>query len=343
VTAADPNALLLERMSARFVAESPAMQAVRSAMAEVAEGDGPLLLEGEPGVGKEYLARLIHLQSRRAGNVFETLLPPALPIDLAADELLGLQARKLRLAARGTLLLKEVWRLPLQIQERIAHSLGLDSDAPGTPIEVYDVRLMISSRVELEDASQEGLLSSPVVSTGASPWRSLRRILVPPLRRRPTDLPRLVEVLGAEIARALSREPLVLPPRTLDRFLRYAWPGNLSELRAVLFRLATTLPGPTVEEQHLDGLLPQVNDEIPIDRFGLEDLVRAKLRSFLDRIRGYHVEDLHSQVLGQVERPLLELILEHTRGNQLQAARLLGINRNTLRKRIQALGIRINR
>jgi DNA-binding NtrC family response regulator len=344
----DPSRDLRERLSAQFVAESAAMQSVRTAVAEAAESDGPLLIEGEAGVGKEYIARLVHSRGRRAHCPFETLLSPSLPLDFASEHLLGLQARKLRFAARGTLLLKDVWRFPPVVQSNLAQAIGMQSAGDRTPIEVFDVRLMMSSRVELESASRDGLVLQPPASGTAasgdpSPWLHVRRIAVPPLRRRPADIPRLAELVGQEIARVLGREPLQFSPRILDRFVRYPWPGNLSELKAVVYRLVSSVSGPSLEEPHLEGLLPQVEDEIPIGRFGLEDLVRAKLRSFLDRIRGYHVEDLHSQILGQVERPLIELALEHTRGNQLQAARVLGINRNTLRKRIMALGIRVPR
>ena len=171
----------------------------------------------------------------------------------------------------------------------------------------------------------------------------MQRISLPPLRRRPADIPILVDLFSVEHAAEMERPQLHFATPVIDRFTGYTWPGNVSELKSVIYRLYTTVSAETVEESHLSGLVPQVEDELPLSRFGLEDLVRAKLRTFLSRIKGYHVEDLHAQVISQVERPLVELVLEQTRGNQLQAAKVLGINRNTLRKKIRTLGIRLPR
>ncbi len=330
-------------LAKRLVSESPAMQPVVEAIERTAENDSPVLLEGEQGVGKEFVARLIHLNSYRKDNAFETLLPPALPADLAAEELFGVQARKLRQASGGTLLLKEVWRFPSAVQRQLAEALAWDTERDQTPIAVHDVWLMMSSRVALEDATREGLLAPPLANWPRAGWKNVQRISVPPLRRRPADIPVLIELFNEEHAQEMDHDPLIFPPQVIDRIAGYAWPGNVSELKSVIYRLHTSLRTPHVEESHLSGLVPQVEDELPLSRFGLEDLVRAKLRTFLSRIKGYHVEDLHAQVISQVERPLVELVLEQTKGNQLQAAKVLGINRNTLRKKIRNLGIRLPR
>ncbi len=331
------------QLAKKLVSASPAMASVVEALEKASNSDSPVLLEGEQGVGKEFVARLIHLSSYRRENAFETLLPPALPAQMAAEELFGVQARKLRQAAGGTLLLKEVWRFPSAVQRRLAEALALDTSRDQTPIAVHDVWLMMSSRVALEDASREGLLAPPLANWPKAGWKNVQRIHIPPLRRRPADIPRLVELFNLEHAEEMDRPPLSFPGQIIDRFAGYSWPGNVSELKSVIYRLHATHQGSEVEESHLAGLLPQVEDELPLSRFGLEDLVRAKLRTFLARIRGYHVEDLHAQVLSQVERPLMELVLEQTSGNQLQAAKVLGINRNTLRKKIRNLGIRLPR
>ncbi len=331
----------IERIARQLVAESSAMGDVRAAIAEAAQSDIPVLLEGEAGVGKEFVARLIHLRSLRRQRAFETMTPPSLPADLAAETLFGVQARTLRQAAGGTLLLKDVWRFPAAVQRRFAQVLAQEHHGDHTPLEVHDVWLMMSSRVALEDATREGLLAPDLTTPPASPWRHLRRIHLPPLRRRPADIPLLAEMLSREHAQELGRDPLRFDPKAMDRLTAHAWPGNVSELKSVVYRLFRAVDNGRVEEHHLAGLVATVEDQVPLAQFGLEDLVRAKLRTFLGRIRGYHVEDLHAQVMSQVERPLLELVLEQTRGNQLQAARILGINRNTLRKKIRALGIRL--
>lgn len=319
------------------------MVPVLDAIGKAVDNDTPVLLEGEQGVGKEFVARLIHHGSHRRQKAFETLLPPALPAALAAEELFGVQARKLRQASGGTLLLKEVWRFPNAVQRRLAEALGTETARDQTPLVVHDVWLMMSSRVALEDASREGLMAPPLAERPLSAWHRVQRISLPPLRRRPADIPVLIEVFNREHASETRRAPLCFTPQVIDRLIGYSWPGNVSELKGVIYRLYSTVHSTQVDESHLTGVVPQVEDELPLSRFGLEDLVRAKLRTFLGRIKGYHVEDLHAQVIGQVERPLVELVLEQTRGNQLQAAKVLGINRNTLRKKIRALGIRFPR
>jgi len=333
----------VHHLAERLVAKSPAMVPVVEAIENTAGNDAPVLLEGEQGVGKEFVARLIHLSSYRGDQAFETLLPPALPAALAAEELFGVQARKLQQASGGTLLLKEVWRFPTAVQRHLADALAWDTTGDQTPIAVHDVWLMMSSRVALEDATREGLLAPPLANWPRATWQNVQRITLPPLRRRPADIPLLVDLFNEEHAQEMEHDPLVFPPQVIDRFTGYTWPGNVSELKSVIYRLHTTLRARHVEESHLTGLVPQVEDELPLSRFGLEDLVRAKLRTFLSRIKGYHVEDLHAQVISQVERPLVELVLEQTKGNQLQAAKVLGINRNTLRKKIRNLGIRMPR
>jgi two-component system nitrogen regulation response regulator GlnG len=126
----------------------------------------------------------------------------------------------------------------------------------------------------------------------------------------------------------------------MDRLTGYGWPGNVSELKSVIRQLVVRGGDGRIREHHLQGLLPSVDEELPLERHSLEELVRAKLKGFLNRIRGYRIEGLHAEVMARVERPLIELVLEQTRGNQLQAAKILGMNRNTLRKKIRAHGIR---
>jgi len=337
----DSSVSAAQRLREALVAESRAMREVSEAIDDLSTTDAPVLIEGEPGTGKEFVARLIHLQSPRGRHGFGVLLPPALPAGLATDAIMEAQPRILRHASGGTLLLKEAWQLPAAAQHQIAQTLAQDLGADRTPIEVHDVRLMMSSRIPFEQASQRGLLLPPLQGLPAGSWMRLRRLHVPPLRRRPADIPLLAMALAREHASQMGRTAPTFSEKAMDRLIAHPWPGNLAELKRVVFHLVSHATTGHVEESHLAGLISAVEDEVPLARFGLEDLVRAKLRTFLGRIRGYHVEDLHAQVLGQVERPLLELVLEQTGGNQLQAAQILGINRNTLRKKIRALGVRL--
>ena len=123
--------------------------------------------------------------------------------------------------------------------------------------------------------------------------------------------------------------------------MNYAWPGNVRELENTLLRAAVLSPGPVLTPDDLS--LPSVGHPLPADLTDLsfEETVRRKLETFLQQTSLLESGDLHARIISQVEKPLIELVLEHTRSNQLKAAELLGINRNTLRKKMTDLKISI--
>src|SRR5262249_28635846 len=126
----------------------------------------------------------------------------------------------------------------------------------------------------------------------------------------------------------------------IDRLVRYPWPGNVAQLKDVCRRLLLRTRHSVIEASEMDGILPQLDDRVPLESMPFEEMVRSKLRGFLARNKNVSIEGLYEEVIARVERPLIELVLEQTEGNQINAARMLGLNRNTLRKKI--VGLRIS-
>src|SRR5262249_12425751 len=126
-----------------------------------------------------------------------------------------------------------------------------------------------------------------------------------------------------------------LADSALDRMARYPWPGNVAELKDVARRLVLNWKRKEpIDAPAVEGVLPRVAERIPLEDMSFEELVRSKLKGFLRRVDGYPVENLYDDVIARVERPLLALVMEHAQGNQLRAAEILGLNRNTLRKKL---------
>ena len=124
-------------------------------------------------------------------------------------------------------------------------------------------------------------------------------------------------------------------PTTRRLLQKYRWPGNVRELENILKRAIVLSPGPTLDRDVIAPFLEGSFEGVDVDELSLEDIIRKKLSVFLTQCQDYELEDLYETIISRVERPLLELVLEKTRWNQIRAARALGINRNTLRKKIQ--------
>lgn len=321
-----------------LAAQSPAMIPVVEAIQKAALSELPVLLEGEAGTGKEFLARYIHYTGKRQKSPFTTLRVTSMPPELVERELYGHKTGGLRKVQGGTLLLKELWALPRAPQKRLARMMNGCSPQSETLWETFDVRVMTTSSMELKDASSEVMLESSLFDA-----LSHFHVKIPPLRRRPADIPILTEYFVRQFCAESGQRRPSLDPRVMDRLSQHSWPGNISELKSVVRQLLMRAEDNRIKESGLNGLLPAVDDELPLDRYPLEELIRAKLKGFLNRIKGYRIEGLHAEVIARVERPLLELVLAQTEGNQLQAAKILGMNRNTLRKKIKQHNIRLFR
>jgi two-component system, NtrC family, nitrogen regulation response regulator GlnG len=230
---------------------------------------------------------------------------------------------KLRRASGGTLLVKDVAHVGRGPQLQIMRLLQPEGE--GVP----DVRVLGSTGVDLALAVEAGLLDAEIYHRlGAL------RIAIPPLRGRPDDVPVFAEHFLFESQKELGREPLRFAPRALDKMKLYSWPGNVAELRDVVRRLSMRARHEVIDLGDVEAVLPPLQEKVPLEQMSFEDMVRSKLRALLQRMEGYPIKDLYEEVIGRVERPLIEEVLVRTGGNQVRAAEMLGLNRNTLRKKI---------
>jgi len=325
-----------------LVAESAAMRAVLAAVERHAETDGAVLICGEHGTGRELVARVLHLRSARRAGRFVAVRPTfegpdvAIATDEAGDERCR---RALRAAQGGTLLVKDVCDVPAAGQRTLRRAIRTPVPVererrPDSSSEVWDVRVVGSADLDLERAVQAKILSRELYDQ-----MSERRIDVPPLRDRGGDIPTLLERWVRHYADEVGRGKLTVSTRAHERLVKYPWPGNVAELKNIARRLVVNAQGSRVEAGDVDQVLPTVAERVPLEELSFEEMVKSKLSGFLERMDGYPVHDLYEKVLERVERPLFELVLAKTGGNQVKAAEILGLNRNTLRKKLESFGV----
>jgi two-component system nitrogen regulation response regulator GlnG len=325
-----------------LVGESPAMRAAIEAAEEAALSDTGVLIEGEAGSGRELIARAIHYASERRDGEFVTFKAAATPSDLIDGELVGGRGGKggghLRRAVGGTLLVKDIVEVPRGPQKKLARivrkprkNAGKEDTQVG---DALDVRFIAATDVDPDVAVESGLLDKELYERLGA-----RKIEVPPLRKRVEDIPPLTWAFMKQFAEELHRAKVDMASRAIDRLIRYPWPGNVAQLKDVCRRVLLRTRRSLIEGHDFDGILPELDDRVPLETMPFEEMVRSKLRGFLARNKGHTIEGLYDEVIARVERPLIELVLEQTEGNQLHAARILGLNRNTLRKKI--VGLRI--
>lgn len=329
-----------------IVGGSPAMQPIFKAVGKVAGTDLTVLLRGESGTGKELIARAIHENSRRKGRPFVPVNCAAIPRELLESELFGHErgaftgavvARRGRFeqADGGTVFLDEVGDMDLSLQtkllrvlqERRIERLGGEGSVG------VDVRIVAATNQDLEKSVttrsfREDLFYRLNVVT----------IHLPPLRDRREDIPALVTHFLAAFAREQQATSKVFSPEALDLTATYRWPGNVRELENVVKRAAALTPTSLILPDQLPDVIRK-RAEVEDAARGVETFPVEWMRRELARLGETCDGQLHAHFVARVERPLLALVLRRTGGNQLKAAELLGINRNTLRKRIKELGV----
>jgi two-component system nitrogen regulation response regulator GlnG len=320
-----------------LVAESPAMKVVAAAVERFADADTPVVICGEHGTGRELVARVLHQRGPRKGGRFVAVRPTFEGSDVpqvAGDDACDRAKRALRAAAGGTLLVKDVSDLSAASQKTLRRAIR-DRRGDREPSgEVHDVRVVATADPDLERAVDAAIVSRELYDTFVP-----GRIEVPPLRDRGDDLPILFERWVAHYGAEIGRGRITIASRAHARLASYPWPGNVGELKSIARRIVVRVPRARIEAGDLDEVLPVVASRVPLEDLAFEDMVKAKLAGLLARIDGYPVHDLHEKVIARVERPLFDLVLAHTGGNQLKAAEILGLNRNTLRKKLAELGM----
>jgi len=318
-----------------LVAESKSMRAVADLVAQYADGDAPVLITGEHGTGRELVARVLHQRGPRGSGRFVAVRPTFEGSDVpavAGDDACERAKRALRAAAGGTLLVKDVSDLSAPSQKTLKRAIR-DRREPAAA-EPHDVQVVATADIDVDHA-----VDAQIVSRDFYDLFAPRRIEVPPLRDRVEDLPTLFERWIKHYSAEVDRTKPTVSSRAHERLATYPWPGNVAELKSIARRLLVRVSRSRIEAGDVDEVLPVVATRVPLEDLAFEEMVKAKLAGLLARIDGYPVHDLYEKVLARVERPLFDLVLAHTGGNQLKAAEILGLNRNTLRKKLAELGM----
>ncbi len=328
-----------------LVGRSDEMQEVYKAIGRVAATDAQVLILGESGTGKELVARAIYQHGPRRDRPFLAINCGAIPENLIESELFGHEKGaftgadrkrigKFEQSTGGTLFLDEVGEMPLLAQVKLLRVLQDQTfeRVGGTETVRTNVRLIAATNADLEKQVSLGKFRSDLFFrlNGFS-------LKLPPLRDRGDDLELLTDHILRQYSRELQKPVPTVSPDTRSLLKNYPWPGNVRELQSVLKRGILQMSGSVLLPENLaiskpSAVMPtalpaaDVKSGFHFDQFITERLETAS-------------KDLYAECLAQMERRLLSRVLQQTAGNQLKAAELLGITRGSLRHKLRALGI----
>ncbi|HEY5658883.1 MAG TPA: sigma-54 dependent transcriptional regulator [Myxococcota bacterium] len=326
----------------RLVGSSPALLEIFKTIGRLAASDVPVLITGESGTGKELVARAIHAASPRADAPFVAVNTAAIPRELLESELFGhergaftgavaTRVGRFREAAGGTLFLDEIGDMSMDLQAKILRVLqdGQVTPVGGSAAESADVRILAATHRDLDTAIAAGAFREDLL------YRlRVVPIHIPPLRARRDDIAVLARHFVTRYAPQLAGAPRALTDAALERLRRHDWPGNVRELENAVKHALVLSASELLSDEDFAFLESRAGAP---EQKSLADLIRNEATRSLERGDG----EAYRHIIERVERPLLEAALAYTEGNQIRAAALLGINRNTLRKKIAQLGIRL--
>jgi two-component system nitrogen regulation response regulator GlnG len=339
-----------------LIGRSAAMQDIYRAIARLMGTDLSVLITGESGTGKELVARALHDFGKRRSGPFVAINMAAIPRELIESELFGHErgaftgattrsAGRFEQAKGGTLFLDEIGDMPFEAQTRLLRVLqeGEYTAVGGRAPIRADSRIVAATHRDLSQLIRQGIFREDLF------YRlNVAPIRIPPLRERTADIPALVRHFVAQAARE-GLPVKVLDEAAMERLRRHRWPGNVRELENMVRRLAALYSqeviGVEVVETELATAPPPApaSAEAVADE-GLGAAVERHINEYFVAHKGaMPAAGLYDRILREIERPLIIATLVATRGNQIKAAHVLGLNRNTLRKKIRELDIPVVR
>jgi two-component system, NtrC family, nitrogen regulation response regulator GlnG len=341
-----------------LIGRSPAMQEIYRIIARLTTTDLTVMINGESGAGKELVARALHDYGRRRTGPFVAINMAAIPRELIESELFGHErgaftgatnrhVGRFEQAAGGTLFLDEIGDMPPEAQTRLLRVLqeGEYTTVGGRQPIRANARIVAATHRDLRALIRSGQFREDLF------YRlNVVPIRLPPLRERPDDIP----VLAQHFLNKAQSEGLpakTIDPAAMAMLSAYRWPGNVRELENLIRRLAALVPQPIITEAILAQELADyaiAEEPAPIaindDPDSMATVVERHIARLLAALRESGEEGvLYERALAELERPLIRMTLAETRGNQIRAAALLGLNRNTLRKKIREHGIGVQR
>jgi two-component system, NtrC family, nitrogen regulation response regulator GlnG len=341
-----------------LIGRSMAMQDIYRIIARLTTADLTVMVNGESGTGKELVARALHDYGRRRGGPFVAINMAAIPRELIESELFGHERGaftgatnrnqgRFEQASGGTLFLDEIGDMPPEAQTRLLRVLqeGEFTTVGGRQPVKANVRIVAATHRDLRQAIRAGTFREDLF------YRlNVVPIRLPPLRERSEDIPILARHF-LEKAQQNGLPAKTLSDEAMERLQAHRWPGNVRELENLMRRLAALYPQETITAEVITAELaenvmsgdstaaPAASEQEP-----LVQAVERHIRQFLAASRdGMPMRDIYDRVIAEVERPLIQMTLASTKGNQIKAAAMLGLNRNTLRKKIRDLEIPVVR
>jgi two-component system nitrogen regulation response regulator GlnG len=350
----EPLLLPAEENPDRIIGRSAVIQKMCKAIGRIAPQDVNVLIRGESGTGKELVARALYHHSARAEHPFLAINCAAIPETLLESELFGHEqgtftgATKRRIGKfeqcnQGTLFLDEIGDMPLALQAKMLRILQEQrfERLGGNQVIETQVRIVAATNQNLEKLVEEGRFRKDLY------YRlNVVTIQVPPLREHVEDVPELAHYFLFRYARELSLDLRGFAPEAIELLQAYPWPGNVRELQSAIKQAMLHATGKVV----LPAFLPEAvrgagaaGPGVPPARAGESEGADFDFHALLDSLFRGKESNLHARVIETVERVLLARALRETSGHQTRASELLGLNRATLRHKLRALGLSIDK
>jgi two-component system nitrogen regulation response regulator GlnG len=328
-----------------IIGRAPAMQEVYKLIGRVVTNDATVLLSGESGTGKELVARAIHFKSARWRSPFVAVNCSAIPQGLLESELFGHErgsftgaterrAGKFEMADGGTIFLDEIGDLPVELQPKLLRVLQEREFNRVGSVETLKLkaRVIAATNQDLETLVAQRKFREDL-------YFRLRVIPIqmPALRERREDIAELANYFVGKASQEMGARANTLSPEARAKLENSQWPGNVRELENAVMRAALLAPGTTIRAEDIELTRPGAVGGAGIlhpDDAPLGDIIAGRIAGWFDSPGGEEPRDLYHRLVAEIERPLVELALKRAGGNQVRAARMLGLNRNTLRKKI---------
>jgi len=341
------KSLIRKKSSDLIIGSSKIMQEMYRVIGRLSQNDLTVTIYGESGTGKELVAKALHMFGKRTDNPFIPVNMAAIPKDLIESELFGHEKGsftgayqksdgKFKQAEKGTLFLDEIGDMPLDAQTRLLRVLqeGEYTSVGGKERIKVDVRIITATNKDLKKLIDLGVFREDLY------YRlNVVPIDTPPLRDRIEDIPELIEHF------LIKTEKSGLPGKKIDNdaiesMKFYKWPGNVRELENFILRVSALYSEDILNKEIIEAELERLEDDNKnIDELSLSNLIDHYFKRNKNKLLNNNNKNIYSAIIEKVEKSIIENILDFTSGNQLKASEILGLNRNTLRKKIGDLSI----
>ena len=343
------KSLIRKKSKDLIIGSSKAMQEMYRVIGRLSQNDLTVMIYGESGTGKELVSKALHIFGKRSDHPFVAVNMAAIPSELIESELFGHEKGsftgayqksdgKFKQAEKGTLFLDEIGDMPIDAQTRLLRVLqeGEFTSVGGKEKIKTDVRIVAATNKDLKSLIKLGLFREDLF------YRlNVVPIYSPPLRDRIEDIPELAEHFLSKADK--SGLPIKkINNNGINCLMNYSWPGNVRELENFLLRVCALYSEDILSEEIINFELRQTKlDNDNVDKEDLSSIIDSYFSNNLNKLLKDNNKNIHSDIISEVEKSIIQNVMIITKGNQLKASEILGLNRNTLRKKIGDLNINI--